>query len=62
MTVTISAFFAVLLVVALHTVLSHLLNWAWRNAEGNDQEEGIIISLFVIEAFIAGFIIYLILT
>lgn len=42
MTVTVSVFWIVMLVVIVHTILQHLINWGWRYAE----DEGIPLMFF----------------
>lgn len=37
MTITISLFWIVLLIVVVHTILQHLINWMWRGVDNADD-------------------------
>lgn len=64
MTITVSAFVIVLVVFMLHTILSHLLNWALRGAfEIDDGNTGaVVIFAFIVEAVIVIAVLYSILS
>ena len=49
MMLSISAFWIVLLIVIIHTIFQHLINWGWRNTNGDDSSEFMMTILTVFE-------------
>ena len=50
MEITVSVFWIVLLIVIVHTVLQHLINWGWRGCDDDNEEFGMIFAT-VLEFF-----------
>ena len=52
MEITISVYWIVLLIVIVHTVLQHLLNWAWRSCDENEAFGMILVTVLEFFALI----------
>ena len=48
MTVTISTFWIIILIIMIHTIFQHLINWGWREL-GKDEED--IVVMFIATVF-----------
>jgi hypothetical protein len=59
MTITINLFWAVLGVIILHTITTHLINWMWRSTDGTESEEVLFSTLTtIIEILVVIIAIY----